>query len=203
MVDSKERQNLDFLFTSALQEVIQVRLSETPPDRPEVLNSWQSATWFAREAAHSKLPREMAAAAARLFPTLMFGLRLLHQMRPRNYLLPELENVALTLSCLVLDAAADHYLHLSNRHRYAAQRELAWKIYCKLQEKPGSSRDLVRRSHNLRTDDVNDALGWLRSIGLVTHHDGTWRTNDSVSNPREAIANSIPNHHVLSNETLG
>jgi len=203
IANSIERENLDRLFKSALWEVMHVRMSEKLPVPPEALNRWHSANWFAREAALSKLPREMAGVAAKLFPTLMFGLRLLHKAGPRLAFTPELEKLALTLSCLILDAATDYYLHLRSQHQYAVQRELAWKVYCKLQDKPGSPRDLVRRSHNLRTDDLNGVLDWLHSLGLVTQQNGNWQANDFDGNPRLTIANSIPNKHVFSNETLG
>jgi hypothetical protein len=109
-----------------------------------------------------------------LIPTVIFGLSILYgcHRNPESKPLDDLNSVLSDLSRALAQRMVNHRQVILQAEQLKRLHHLAGALYTKLQDRPHTVRELIRRSNRLTVAECRDALHYLASMGTATSVDG-------------------------------
>lgn len=135
---------------------------------------------------------EFVAAAMPIFVTLSRGIRLL--VKQSGHHCPAFVNnqTIMTLALHVAGCSAVFQWELRRAQMDRMNRELLNKLFSKIAEEEGTTRDLVRRFNRITTPKCQTLLEGLRSLRLVECQSGVWRAIEALPDAKKVIRESTP-----------
>lgn len=143
----------------------------------------------------SRLPggsRRFAAVATPVFVTLSRGIQLL--VKATGNQAPEFINNRTIMTLALYIAGCSAVFERKQRRQQVDQmnRDLMVRLFSKVAQEEGTTRDLVRRFNHITTAKCEASLECLKSLQLVDCQSGVWRAIEALPDAKKAISSSTP-----------